>query len=277
MTGSDAGAAPPGTAAPGAGAVPAAPPAGAFGRALIDGVARHWRAVGAAAQLLDRPAYEPGAKVIGEAGLDGVRLLAPVAPGKIVAVGLNYRAHAAELSMETAAEPILFMKPASAVIGPGDTIVRPPRSAQVDYEAELALVVGRRCRDLSLAAAADAVAGYTCGNDVTARDLQTLDGQWTRAKSFDTFCPLGPWAVLEAPSPEARVSALVDGAEVQHGLIGDMIVPPLELLVFVSGVMTLDPGDVLMTGTPPGVGALAAGQSVSVVVEGIGRLDNPVS
>ena len=131
-------------------------------------------------------------------------------------MGLNYRAHAAELSMETSAEPILFMKPASAVIGPGDAIVRPARSAQVDYEAELALVVGRRCRDLSPAAAAGAVAGYTCGNDVTARDLQKIDGQWTRAKSFDTFCPLGPWAVPEAPSPAARVSALLDGAEVQQ-------------------------------------------------------------
>jgi 2-keto-4-pentenoate hydratase/2-oxohepta-3-ene-1,7-dioic acid hydratase in catechol pathway len=265
-----------GGAAPAA-RVPLAPPDGAFGRALVDGEVRHWRAAAGAAELLDRSAYEPGAGVVGDTGLDGLRLLAPVTPGKVVAVGLNYRAHAAELSMETAAEPILFLKPATAVIGPGDTVVRPPRAAQVDYEAELALVVGRRCRDLSLAAAAGAVAGYTCGNDVTARDLQKIDGQWTRAKSFDTFCPLGPWVIRETPSPEARVSALLDGAEVQHGLVGDMIVPPLELLVFVSGIMTLEPGDVLMTGTPPGVGPLAAGQTVSVVVEGVGRLDNPVA
>ena len=256
---------------------PGAPPEGAFGRALVEGQAVPWRAAGRRAELLDRPACEVGARVVGEAGLDDLRLLAPVLPGKVVAVGLNYRAHAAELSMATAAEPILFMKPSTAVIGPGDTIVCPPRSAQVDYEAELAVVVGRRCRDLSPGAAAEAVAGYTCGNDVTARDLQQLDGQWTRAKSFDTFCPLGPWVVREAPPPEACVSALVDGAEVQRGLVGDMVVSPLELLTFASGIMTLEPGDVLMTGTPPGVGPLAHGQTVSVVVGGVGRLDNPVA
>ena len=137
-------------------------------------------------------------------------------------------------------------------------------------------MVGRRCRNITPAEAADYVAGYTCGNDVTARDLQKLDGQWTRAKSFDTFCPLGPWIVPEAPSPEARVSARLDGAEVQHGLVGDMIVSPLELLAFASGVMTLEPGDVIMTGTPPGVGPLAAGQTVTVAVEGVGELTNPV-
>ncbi len=256
---------------------PGAPPEGAFGRALVEGQALPWRAAGPKAELLDRPAYEADARVLGEASLDDLHLLAPVVPGKIVAVGLNYRAHADELSMATAAEPILFMKPPTAVIGPGDTIVRPPRSAQVDYEAELVVVVGRRCRDLTLGAAAEAVAGYTCGNDVTARDLQQLDGQWTRAKSFDTFCPLGPWVVREAPSPEAHVSALLDGAEVQRGLVGDMIVSPLELLTFASGIMTLEPGDVLMTGTPPGVGPLAHGHTVSVVVDGVGRLDNPVA
>jgi len=136
--------------------------------------------------------------------------------------------------------------------------------------------VGRRCKDVSSAQAAAVVAGYTCGNDVTARDLQKVDGQWTRAKSFDTFCPLGPWVVCEAPPAEGRVSALLDDAEVQHGLVGDMLVAPLELLAFVSGIMTLEPGDVLMTGTPPGVGALAAGQTVTIVVEGVGELHNTV-
>ncbi len=148
---------------------------------------------------------------------------------------------------------------------------------RVDYEAELALVVGRRCKDVAPAEAAACVAGYTCGNDVTARDLQQLDGQWTRAKSFDTFCPLGPWVVAEAPSAEARVSALLDGAEVQHGHVGDMIVSPLELLAFVSGIMTLEPGDVLLTGTPPGIGPIRPGQTVSIVVGGVGRLDSPVA
>jgi 2-keto-4-pentenoate hydratase/2-oxohepta-3-ene-1,7-dioic acid hydratase in catechol pathway len=244
---------------------------------VVSGEARHWRSTGAVAELLDRPTYMGGVRVTGESGLGDLRLLAPVVPTKVAAVGLNYRAHADELRMETAAEPILFLKPATSVIGPGATIVRPARSMRVDYEAELALVVGRRCKDVAPAEAVACVAGYTCGNDVTARDLQKLDGQWTRAKSFDTFCPLGPWVVAEAPPAEARVSALLDGAEVQHGLVGDMIVPPLELLAFVSAVMTLEPGDVLMTGTPPGIGPLSAGQTVSVLVEGVGRLDNPVA
>ena len=134
------------------------------------------------------------------------------------------------------------------------------------------LVVGRRCRGLTPATAPGAVAGYTCGNDVTARDLQKRDGQWTRAKSFDTFCALGPWVVRDAPARAARVSASLDGVEVQSGTIDDMIVAPLELLVFVSGIMTLEPGDVIMTGTPPGVGALSAGQRVVVSVDGVGSL-----
>jgi 2-keto-4-pentenoate hydratase/2-oxohepta-3-ene-1,7-dioic acid hydratase in catechol pathway len=252
------------------------PPEGACGRVEVAGAARFCRFAGDAVELLDRPAWQPGAAVTGEAALAGVRLLAPVLPGKVVAVGLNYRAHAAELAMDVNAEPILFLKPRSAVIGPGEAIVRPARSVQVDYEAELALVVGRRCRHVPAAAAGDYVAGYTCGNDVTARDLQKVDGQWTRAKGFDTFCPLGPWIVASAPPPEARVSALLDGVEAQHGAVGDMIVAPLDLLAFVSGIMTLEPGDVLLTGTPPGVGPLAAGQTVTVAVEGVGALSNPV-
>ena len=254
----------------------ATPPAGACGRVAVAGDERHCRFAGDAVELLDRPAWEPGAAVTGEAALEGCRLLTPVVPGKIVAVGLNYWAHADELAMQVQAEPILFMKPATAVIGPGETIVRPARSAQVDYEAELAVVVGRRCKDVTPVEAAAFVAGYTCGNDVTARDLQKLDGQWTRAKSFDTFCTLGPWIVTEAPSPEARVSARLDGVEVQHGFVGDMIVAPLELLAFASGVMTLEPGDVILTGTQPGVGPVAAHQTVTVAVEGVGSLSNQV-
>jgi 2-keto-4-pentenoate hydratase/2-oxohepta-3-ene-1,7-dioic acid hydratase in catechol pathway len=252
------------------------PPTGACGRVAVAGAERYCRFAGDAVELLDRPAWEDGAVVNGEARLADCRLLAPVVPGKVIAVGLNYRAHAAEFAMDVHDEPILFMKPRSAVIGPGQTIVRPARSHRVDYEAELVLVVGKRCRDVTADEAAAYVAGYTCGNDVTARDLQKVDGQWTRAKSFDTFCPLGPWIVPEAPAPQARVSALIDGAEVQHGFVGDMIVNPLELLSFTSGIMTLDPGDVIMTGTPPGVGRLAAGQTVTVVVEGVGELSNPV-
>lgn len=255
-----------------------APPGGALGRVAWGG-AHHWCRflAGDVVELLDRPGWEDGAVRLGDAPLVEARLLAPAVPGKVVAVGLNYRAHAEELAMEVLAEPILFMKPRTAVIGPGQTIVCPARSAQVDYEAELALVVGRRCREVTSAAAANYVAGYTCGNDVTARDLQKLDGQWTRAKSYDTFCPLGPWIVPQPPAPQARVSARVDGVEVQHGLVADMIVPPLELLAFVSGIMTLEPGDVILTGTPPGVGPLVAGQTVTIAVEGIGELTNPVA
>jgi 2-keto-4-pentenoate hydratase/2-oxohepta-3-ene-1,7-dioic acid hydratase in catechol pathway len=258
-------------------AAAASPPAGAVGRVAVAGEERHCRFAGDVIELLDRPSWEPGAAVRGEAALEGCRLLAPVVPGKIVAVGLNYRAHADELAMQVQAEPILFLKPATAVIGPDDAIVRPARSVQVDYEAELALVVGRRCRDVPPDEAAAFIAGYTCGNDVTARDLQKTDGQWTRAKSFDTFCPLGPWIVPEPPSPEARVCARLDGAEVQHGCVGDMIVSPLELLAFISGVMTLEPGDVILTGTPPGVGPIASGQFVTVSVTGVGSLTNPVA
>ena len=247
-----------------------------FGRVLVDGEPRFCLFDGDEARLLDRPAFAPEARETGVVALPGVGLLAPVLPAKVVAVGLNYRAHAAELAMEVKAEPILFLKPPSAVIGPREPIVLPERSAQVDYEAELALVVGRPCRAVGAAAAADYVAGYTCGNDVTARDLQALDGQWTRGKSFDTFCPLGPWIVREMPPAGAAVTAAPDGVEVQRGRVGDMIVGPLDLLSFVSEIMTLEPGDVLMTGTPPGVGPLAAGQVVTVEVTGVGRLSNPV-
>jgi 2-keto-4-pentenoate hydratase/2-oxohepta-3-ene-1,7-dioic acid hydratase in catechol pathway len=247
-----------------------------FGRVLVDGASRHCLFDGDLVRLLDRPAYEAGAVEQGAVAAAVSRPLAPVLPSKVVAVGLNYRAHAAELAMETKAEPIIFMKPPTAVIGPDEPIVMPPASAQVDYEAELVLVVGRRCRSLTAAVAADAVAGYTCGNDITARDLQKVDGQWTRAKSFDTFSPLGPWVVPDAPPPGAAVTAAIDGVEVQRGRVGDMIVSPLELLVFVSGIMTLEAGDVIMTGTPPGVGPLAAGQVVTVTVEGVGSLSNPV-
>lgn len=253
------------------------PPRGALGRVATREGEYCCRFAGRRVELLDRPGWEEGADMLGETALADVRLLAPVLPSKVVAVGLNYHAHAEELQMAVKAEPILFMKPRTAVIGPGDSIVQPGRSAQVDYEAELVIVVGRRCKDVPAATAAAHVAGYTCGNDVTARDLQKLDGQWTRAKSFDTFCPLGPWIVPDAPGPSARLSAHVDGAEVQQGYVGDMIVAPLDLLSFVSGIMTLEPGDVIMTGTPPGVGPLAAGQSVTIRIEGIGELTNPVS
>ncbi|MBI5871214.1 MAG: fumarylacetoacetate hydrolase family protein [Actinobacteria bacterium] len=197
-------------------------------------------------------------------------------PGKIIAVGLNYRSHAAELGMAVPDEPILFMKPPSAVIGPGDSIVIPSISQRVDFEAELAVIIGKTARCLDLESAVDFVAGYTCANDVTARDLQEKDGQWTRAKSFDTFCPLGPWVETVAPEPDARVELVHKGEARQSAPVSDMIFSPLELVVFISRVMTLESGDVILTGTPPGVGRLKAGDEVTVWIDGIGELVNNV-
>jgi len=258
-----------------------------FGRCRLEETDHYCIFAGRTVRLLDRPAWDPEAEVVRSVSLSNVSIVTPVQPTKVIAVGLNYQAHVEEVREHTGvdaagagtdakAEPILFMKPPSSVIGPGDEIVLPARSDRVDYEAELVLVVGRRCRDLTPQTAADAVAGYTCGNDVTARDLQKLDGQWTRAKSFDTFCPLGPWMVRDLPQQTAAVTTRINNEVVQRGAVGEMIVAPLDLLVFVSGIMTLEPGDVIMTGTPQGVGPIAAGQRVTVAVDGIGMLTNPV-
>jgi len=173
-------------------------------------------------------------------------------------------------------EPVLFMKPPSTVIAAGETIVLPAASRQVDYEAELAVVIGRAARGVDASEAADYVRGYTCANDVTARDLQARDGQWTRSKSFDTFCPLGPLVETEAPSPDALVELVLNGEVRQGAPVSDMIFPPLELVAFISGIMTLEPGDVILTGTPPGVGPLDAGDEVVVRIGGVGELVNAV-
>jgi 2-keto-4-pentenoate hydratase/2-oxohepta-3-ene-1,7-dioic acid hydratase in catechol pathway len=208
-----------------------------------------------------------------------LQLLAPAVPTKVVCVGRNYPAHAAEHGSQVPPEPLLFLKPPSSVIGPGAPIILPPQSEQVDYEAELAVVIGRRCRDVSSREAWDYVLGVTCGNDVTARDLQRRDGQWTRAKGFDTFCPLGPWLVAglsEADAADLHVTCRVNGELRQRGHTGEMAFPPAQLIAYVAGIMTLEPGDVIMTGTPAGVGPLAAGDVVEVEVEGVGSLRNPV-
>lgn len=197
-------------------------------------------------------------------------------PSKIIAVGLNYRSHARELGMDVPSEPILFLKPPSAVIANGEEIILPPQSSRVDYEAELAVVIGRETRDVDATDAAACVAGYACANDVTARDLQEKDGQWTRSKSFDTFCPLGPWVETEAPPPEALVELALNGELRQSAPLSDMVFSPLELVAFASKVMTLYPGDVIMTGTPPGVGELNSGDEVIVRIVGVGKLKNTV-
>jgi len=211
--------------------------------------------------------------------LEELSLLAPVAPTKIVCVGRNYAAHAAEHGAALPAEPLLFLKPPSAVIGPGSEIVLPAASRQVEHESELALVIGDRCRAVSEDEAWTKVLGITCGNDVTARDLQRADAQWTRGKGFDTFCPLGPWIVAdldEAEIADIEVRCTVNSELRQRGNTAQMAFNPAFLVSYISQVMTLEPGDVIMTGTPDGVGPLHAGDEVTVEVEGVGALANPV-
>ncbi|HLI64395.1 MAG TPA: fumarylacetoacetate hydrolase family protein [Terriglobales bacterium] len=214
-----------------------------------------------------------------ETPLSEVRLLAPVEPSKVVCIGRNYREHAKELDHPIPTEPLIFLKPPSSVIGPEEAIRRPAELSQrVDYEAELGVVIGNRC--YRLRASDDVrpyIAGYTCVNDVTARDLQNKDGQWTRAKGFDTFCPIGP-VVAEGLNPwkGVGVQSRVNGELRQNGVTTDFLFPLDVLMHFISQVMTLEPGDVIATGTPVGVGPLKAGDVVEVTVEGVGTLRNPV-
>jgi 2-keto-4-pentenoate hydratase/2-oxohepta-3-ene-1,7-dioic acid hydratase in catechol pathway len=206
----------------------------------------------------------------------GLRLLAPVLPSKVVAVGRNYAEHAREMGDEAPAEPLIFLKPSTSVIGTGDVIQYPRQSHEVHYEAELAVVVGRLCRDVPVERAADVVLGYTCGNDVTARDLQRSDGQWARAKGFDSFCPLGPWVQTDVDPADLRVRCSVNGQPRQDGRTSDMIHGVAELIAHISAAMTLLPGDVILTGTPAGVGPVEVGDEVTVSIDGIGTLTNRV-
>jgi len=200
-------------------------------------------------------------------------------PGKIVAVGRNYREHAAELGHVVPKQPLVFLKPPTAVIGDGDAIVLPPESARVDHEAEIGVVIGRRIRRATEAEALAALAGVTCVNDVTARDIQRGEEQWTRAKGFDTFCPVGPRVVSLEPARlgELEIRCRVNGAERQHGYARDMVFGFAALVAFISQVMTLEPGDLIATGTPAGVGPLTAGDVVEVEIPGVGVLRNPVA
>jgi 2-keto-4-pentenoate hydratase/2-oxohepta-3-ene-1,7-dioic acid hydratase in catechol pathway len=211
--------------------------------------------------------------------VDDLPLLAPATPSKIVCVGRNYAAHAAEHGADVPTEPLLFLKPPSSVIAPGAEIVLPGLSSQVEHECELALVIGRRCRAVTRESAWQHVLGITCGNDVTARDLQRSDSQWTRGKGFDTFCPLGPWIVSGIGEEEVgklEVSCRVNGDLRQRANTEQMVFSPAFLIAYITQVMTLEPGDVIMTGTPSGVGPLNPGDSVEVSVEGAGTLTNPV-
>ena len=206
-----------------------------------------------------------------------VRLLAPVLPSKIIAVGRNYAEHAAELGNDVPNEPMIFLKPSTSVVGPGDRIDLPQQSEQVEHEAELAVVIGRLCSEVPVHRVRDVVLGYTCANDVTARDLQKIDGQWGRAKGFDTFCPLGPWIVTDIDISDVPVRCTVSGDLRQDGRTSQLVRSVPALVAWISNVMTLLPGDVILTGTPAGVGPLVDGDSVSVSIGSIGTLTNRVA
>jgi 2-keto-4-pentenoate hydratase/2-oxohepta-3-ene-1,7-dioic acid hydratase in catechol pathway len=209
--------------------------------------------------------------------IESVQLHAPIQPGKIICVGRNYSEHIKEQKAETPETPLLFLKPPSAVIGPRQTIILPPQSEQVDHEAELVVVIGKRGRWIQPSDAFSYIYGYTIGNDVTARDLQRRDGQWTRSKGFDTFCPLGPWVETEFDPTDAMISCHVNGELRQMASTHDMIFHVDQIIAFASSIMTLEPGDVIMTGTPAGISPLHPGDVVEVTIEGLGKLHNPVA
>ncbi|MDF0586114.1 fumarylacetoacetate hydrolase family protein [Tsukamurella sp. 8F] len=208
--------------------------------------------------------------------LDDVRLLAPILASKVVCIGKNYADHAAEMGGEAPEDPVIFIKPNTSIIGPQAPIKLPRSSSRVDYEGELAVVIGQPCRDVKAEKASDVILGYTVGNDVTARDQQRHDGQWTRGKGYDSFCPLGPWIETELDPKDLRLTTELDGAVKQDSRTSSMLHDVGRIVEWISAVMTLLPGDVILTGTPEGVGPMADGQLVSVTVEGIGTLTNPV-
>jgi 2-keto-4-pentenoate hydratase/2-oxohepta-3-ene-1,7-dioic acid hydratase in catechol pathway len=224
------------------------------------------------------PIYAGVSKTGAVTQLSDVRLLAPVIPrSKVVCIGKNYADHAAEMDSEVPAEPIIFLKPNTSVIGPNDTIVWPAMSDRVDHEVELAIVIGRICKDVPRERVNDVIFGYTIANDVTARDLQKKDGQWSRAKGFDTFCPIGPWIDTDFIPGTQRITATVNNEPKQDAHLNQMIFGAPEIIQFVSQVMTLLPGDVILTGTPAGIGPMQPQGTVTVAIEGLGELMNRVS
>jgi 2-keto-4-pentenoate hydratase/2-oxohepta-3-ene-1,7-dioic acid hydratase in catechol pathway len=233
--------------------------------------------------LLDNKVGEIGGNVFGryrrkeaETPLADVKLLAPAEPSKIVCVGRNYIEHAKELGNEVPKVPLIFLKPPSSIINPNDMIMLPPQSAQVEHEGELVVVMGKRGRHITAENAKKYILGYTIGNDVTARDLQKTDGQWTRAKGFDTFCPFGPWIDTEFDPADSVVTCRVNGQMRQMASTRDMVFDVGVLIAYISSVMTLEPGDLIFTGTPAGVGELINGDEVVVEIEGLGVLRNKV-
>lgn len=209
--------------------------------------------------------------------LSEVKYLPPCRPSKIVAIGLNYKDHAKEFGSKIPDEPMLFMKPSTSVIGHGDTIIYPHQSKKVDYEGELAIVIGKKCKDVSVEKAKEYVAGFTCANDVTARDLQRKDGQFTRGKGFDTFAPIGPVIETELDPDNLSIKTILNGKIVQDSTTALMIFKPYFLVSFISKIMTLLPEDIIITGTPAGGGGLNPGDKISIEIEGIGILENQVA
>ncbi len=228
------------------------------------------------AQVQGDPLYQPVVFTGERVRLADVRLLAPVIPrSKVIGIGRNYADHAKEMGGEPPTQPMMFLIPNTAVVGPGDPVVIPPVTREVSYEGELAVVIGRIAKDLPKERVKEVVYGYTCANDVTARDLQRGDGQWARAKGFDTFCPLGPWISTDLDVSDLTIRTTRDGELVQDGSTADMIHDVETLVAYASSAFTLLPGDVILTGTPAGVGPVDAGQRVEVEIEGIGTLSNP--
>jgi len=229
-----------------------------------------------AISVLDGPPWSDGRDTGAKCSLSEAILRAPVQPSKIVCIGLNYHAHvAASQSADKAPEyPLIFLKPPSSIIGPDEKIIYPPQSERVDYEAELGVVIGRQARNVNRKEALEYVYGYTCVNDVTARDLQKKDGQWSRAKGFDTFCPVGPWIITRLNYSDVLVEGILNGEVKQSGRTSLMIFDIPYLISYISSVMTLNPGDLISTGTPAGIAPMKSGDEIEVRVEGIGSLKN---
>ena len=224
------------------------------------------------------PIYHGIQKTAAKIELTKVRLLAPVIPrSKIVCVGKNYADHAAEMGSAVPTEPIIFLKPNTSVIGPGDTIVWPAMAPSIDFEAELAIVIGRVCKEVPKERVNDVIFGYTIANDVTSREIQKRDGQWMRAKSFDTFCPIGPWIETEFVPGNQRITTTLNGEIKQDATLSQMIFSIEDIVHFVTQVMTLLPGDIIITGTPAGIGPMPEKSTVAMSIEGLGQLTNKVS
>ena len=251
------------------------PPASTLGRDPLFGVLESDDLISV---ISGDPIYQGVSKTGTTLALSEVKLLAPVIPrSKVLCIGKNYADHAAEMNSEVPEEPIIFIKPNTSVIGPSDTIVWPAMSDRVDYEAELAIVIGRVCKEVPIERVKDVIFGYTLANDVTARNLQKKDGQWTRAKGFDTFCPLGPWIDTDFEPGSQAISATLNGEVKQSATLNEMIFKIPQIINFVTQVMTLLPGDVILTGTPAGIGPMPEGAQITVAIEGLGQLTNTLS